>query len=206
MVANDSFAELMSRLNADEDDAARDLHRRYSRRLIALTRRQFEPRLAHRVDPEDVVQSAFKSFFARHRDGRLRVDDWDNLWRLLILITRRKCADRVEYHRAGRRAVGREVSAPERSDLAVDREPSPVEAAVFAETLDRLFRESTDDERAVLGLSVEGHTAAEIALRLGKALRTVHRLRDRVHKRLLRLSADGESFHPSARTRDSANE
>jgi RNA polymerase sigma-70 factor (ECF subfamily) len=191
MIASDSFAALVERLRADEDGAARDIHERYSRRLIALAHRQFEPRLARRIDPEDVVQSAFKSFFARHRDGTLRVDDWDNLWRLLILITRRKCADRVQYHRARRRDIDREVSAPGCADLvgelAVDREPSPAEAAILAETLDRLFRAGTDDEQLVLGLSLEGHTAAEIALRLGKALRTVHRLRERIHKRLLSL-------------------
>ena len=91
---------LLERLRSDEDAAARDVFQRFARRLVALTRRQFEPRLAHRVDPEDVVQSAFKSFFVRHREGKLQVGDWDNLWGLLTLITLRKCADRVEYLRA----------------------------------------------------------------------------------------------------------
>src|SRR5262249_40644087 len=123
----DSFTALLNRFHSDEDAAARDVVNRYSRRLIALTRRQFEPRLAHRVDPEDVVQSAFKSFFIRHREGKLRVGDWDNLWGLLTVITRRKCADRVEYLRAGRRDVDRELLAPVGADqlwqLAADREP-----------------------------------------------------------------------------------
>ena len=196
MTPTDSFAALLKRLQSDEDAAARDVLRRYSRRLIALTRRQFQPRLAHRVDPEDVVQSALKSFFVRHREGKLRVGDWDNLWRLLTLITRRKCADRVEYLLAGRRDIDREVSAPDGSDqswqLAVDQEPSPQEAAILAETIEHLFRAADgDDERRVLELSLQAYTAAEIGLRLGRALRTVHRMRERIHRRLLRLQEQG---------------
>lgn len=195
MTTTDSFAELIERLRSDEDAAARDVLRRYSHQLIALTRRQFEPRLAHRIDPEDVVQSAFKSFFVRHREGKLRVGDWGNLWGLLALITRRKCADRVEYFRAGRRDVGRESPVPETTgghwEPAADREPSPEEVAVLAETVEYLIRVSDEDERPVLELSLQGYTAAEIALRLGKALRTVHRVRERIRERLLALGRQG---------------
>src|SRR5262249_20581206 len=126
----DSFTALLDRFSTDEAAAARDVFERYARRLIALTRRQFEPRLAHRIDPEGGFQSAFKSVFIRHREGKLRVGDWDNLWALLTLITRRKCADRVEYLRAGRRDVDRELMAPgaaQLCDLAADREPLPEE-------------------------------------------------------------------------------
>ncbi|HVK13790.1 MAG TPA: sigma-70 family RNA polymerase sigma factor [Gemmataceae bacterium] len=194
-LAPDSFAAFRDRLASDEQGAARDVFHRYARGLIALARRQFEKRLAHRVDPEDVVQSAFKSFFVRQRDGRVRVETWNNLWGLLTLITLRKCADRVEYLRAGRRDVGREVAAPgdevQPWEVAPGREPSAHEAAVLAETVERLFRCVDEDARPVLELSLQGYSAAEIALRLGRALRTVHRLRERVQKQLLRLRADG---------------
>jgi RNA polymerase sigma-70 factor (ECF subfamily) len=191
----DSFADLLNRLYSDEDAAARDVFQRYSRRLIAVTRRHIGPGLAHRVDPEDVVQSAFKSFFLRHREGKLRVGDWDNMWGLLALITRRKCADRVEYLRAGRRDVDRELSISASADqpwlVAADREPLPEEVASLTEMVERLRQAAGDDERAVLELSLQGYTAAEIALRLGKALRTVQRLRERIHQRLLRLQDNG---------------
>lgn len=140
------------------------------------------------------MQSAFKSFFASHRDGKLRVGSWNNLWGLLTLITLRKCADRVEYLRAGRRDIDREVSAPAAADppwqLAPDRGPSPQEAAVLAETVEHLFRAADADERPVLELSLQGHTAAEISLRLGRALRTVHRVRERIRKQLLQSQGE----------------
>ena len=65
-----SFADVMDRLRSGEDDAARDVFVRFARRLIGLARKHLDGRLAVKVDPEDVVQSAYKSFFVRHRDGR----------------------------------------------------------------------------------------------------------------------------------------
>lgn len=190
MVVQDSFAAWMERLRLDENVGAQEVFQRYARQLVALARRQFERRLAHRIDPEDVVQSAFKSFFVRHREGKLHVGGWNNLWALLAVITRRKCAHRVEYLLAERRDVSREVSNPEWHDqggqLALDREPLPQEAAILAETVEDLFRAADIDERPVLELSLQGYTAAEISLRLGRALRTIHRLRERIYQRLLR--------------------
>ena len=53
------------------DADARALFERFSRRLIGLARCHLEVRLQHKVDPEDVVQSAYKSFFLRYGDGDL---------------------------------------------------------------------------------------------------------------------------------------
>jgi len=198
MSANDSFAALMDRLSSGEDEAAREVFVRFAARLTGLARRHLDARLAVKVDPEDVVQSAYKSFFVRHRDGGLDVGTWDGLWGLLTMITLRKCADRAAYYRAGKRDVAREAagrpadSAPAMVELALDREPSPDEAAVLAETVEALFRVIDDsDERAILELSLQGFTAAEISAKLGRAERSVRRLREHVRKRLERMQADG---------------
>jgi RNA polymerase sigma-70 factor (ECF subfamily) len=200
MSVSDSFAGLMGRLRSGEDAAAREVFVRFAARLAGLARSHLDARLAVKVDPEDVVQSAYKSFFLRQRDGRLDVGTWDGLWGVLTMITLRKCADRAAYYRAGKRDVAREVSggapddgAPAVIDLALDREPRPDEAAALAETVDALFRSLADrDERAILELSLQGYTAAEIGDRLGRAERSVRRLRERVRKRLERMQADAE--------------
>src|SRR4051812_39163412 len=188
MIGTDSFPDLMERLRSGDDDAARKVFDRFARRLVAVARRRFDWRLAHRVDPEDVVQSAFKSFFIRHREGTLQLEDWDGLWSLLTLITPRKCVDRVEYFRAERRDVRREATGTEGPDqpwqLALDREPRPEEAAALAETVEQLFQAVSDDDRPILELSLQGYTAAEIGIRLGRALRSVQRIREQIRKRL----------------------
>jgi RNA polymerase sigma-70 factor (ECF subfamily) len=185
MTPHDSFASLMERLKAGEDGAARTIFERFTRRLIGLARVSLDGRMARKVDPEDLVQSAYKSFFIRHREGEWDIGGWDGLWGLLTLITVRKCADRAEYFRAGKRDVRREIvpaahdSSASAAESILDREPRPEEAAMLSETVESLFRSTDDaDERNILELSLQGYSA------------TVRRLRERARKRLERMHAE----------------
>ena len=186
MPADDSFSSVMVRLRAGEDAAAAAVFERFARRLAVLARRHLDTRLRQKVDPEDVVQSAYKSFFLRFGDGKLSVVDWENLWGLLTLLTVRKCADKAEFFGAQRRAVGRETSAEAGGGWwsAVDREPTPDEAAALAETVERLLDGLDEFERPVVELTLEGYSTEEISRQLGRAERSVRRLRERVRKRL----------------------
>jgi RNA polymerase sigma-70 factor (ECF subfamily) len=193
MPARDSFTDLMVRLRAGDEAAAHEVFQRFVRKLVRLARRQFDAVLRRKVDPEDVVQSAFKSFFLRYGAGKLQVHDWDNLWGLLTVITLRKCLDRVEYHHAERRDVQREAAAqPGTAGTepwweAVAREPRPEEAVVLAETVELLLRGLEEVERPILEMSLQGYTTQEISERLGRPERSVRRLRERVKKQLQRL-------------------
>src|SRR3954468_23718009 len=109
---SNSFAAFLARLHQGDDAAARELFGRFTHQLIALALRHIDAGLRHKVDPEDVVQSAYKSFFLRYGAANAAVVNWNSLWGLLTLITARKCAERAAFHRAGRRDAGREVSAP----------------------------------------------------------------------------------------------
>lgn len=190
--SKDSFPEWMARLRARDDDAAREIFGRFTSRLIALARRQFGPGLRHKVDPAEVVQSAYKSFFARYGEGDLEAGNWDGLWGLLTVITVRKCLDRVAYYRTEGRDVEREVSAAPGAEPgallqeAFGREPTPLEAVVLSETVDQLLGGLDDDQRPIVELSLQGYTTQEISERLGQPERTVRRLRERVRKRLER--------------------
>jgi RNA polymerase sigma-70 factor (ECF subfamily) len=192
MAASSSFTNIMSRLRAGDETAAREVFQRFVDQLVRLARRQFDAVLRHKVDPEDVVLSAYKSFFLRYGEGKLEVQDWGNLWSLLTVITLRKCLDRVEYHRAECRDVQREATAKpgvpgtEPWWEAVAREPTPEEAAVLAETVEELLRALKDDERPILELSLQGYTTQEICAELGRSERTVRRLRERIKKQLER--------------------
>ncbi len=165
---------------------------RFTRRLIGLARTHLDGRLRHKIDPEDVVQSAYKSFFLRYGEGPLAAEGWDGLWGLLTRITLRKCADRVRYHRAERRDLAREEGAAEAPWLeASGREPTPEQAALLAETVENLLAKLDADERPIIELSLQGHSVQEISERLGRAARSVRRLRERVRSQLERLQADG---------------
>ena len=167
---------------------------RFTRRLIGLARAQLDERLQHKIEPEDVVQSAYKSFFLRYGEGALAAEGWEGLWGLLTTITLRKCADRVRYHRAECRDLAREASrgaAAEPLFDAIGREPTPEQGAVLAETVELLLRGLDKDERAIFELSLQGYSTQEISESLGRAERSVRRLRERVRKQLERMQAVG---------------
>jgi RNA polymerase sigma-70 factor (ECF subfamily) len=193
---DDSFSRLMSRLRTGEADAARAVFDRFARRLIGLARRQFDERLRYKVDPEDVVQSAYKSFFLLMDNDKASPATWDGLWGLLTLITLRKCSDRVRYFRAERRDAAREAAHQAEDDLtplfdAISREPSPDEAVVLSETVERLVRGLDEDERPIIEMSLQGYSTQEISEQLGRAERSVRRLRERVRMQLERMHDEG---------------
>ena len=100
MGTSSSFADVMARLRSEDEDAARHVFQCFVTRLVGLARERLGRDLRRRVDPEEVVQSAYESVFLRYGAGKLEVRDWSSLWSLLTVITLRKCVDRVDYHRA----------------------------------------------------------------------------------------------------------
>jgi RNA polymerase sigma-70 factor (ECF subfamily) len=192
---SNSFADFLARLHNKEDAAAKELFGRFTRQLIALALRHIDAGLRYKVDSEDVVQSAYKSFFVRYGAGNVDLVNWNSLWGLLAVITVRKCAERAAHHRAGRRDVAREVSQPRQEEAGdwlepYGREPTPPEAAVLTETVEQLLSSLDADERPVLELSLQGYSTREISEQLGRAERTVRLLREGVRHRLERMQFD----------------
>src|SRR5262245_5216743 len=66
-------ADLLARWRNGDQQAAAVLFHRYADRLVALAKSRLSARLASRVDPEDVVQSVYRSFFVDARVGRYDV-------------------------------------------------------------------------------------------------------------------------------------
>ena len=189
---SNSFAQFLARLQNQDDAAAQQLFERFAQQLIALAHRHIGAGLRHKVDPEDVVQSAYKSFFFRYGGANLEAVNWNSLWGLLTLITVRKCAERAAYHRAECRDAARELSPPRGDEAApwlepFDREPTPLEAAVLSETVKHLLAGLDEEERPILELSLQGYTTREISERLGRAERTVRLLREGIRDRLERM-------------------
>jgi RNA polymerase sigma-70 factor (ECF subfamily) len=193
-----SFDAMMTRLRSGDQAAAREIFHRYANRLIGLARSRLSNLMQQKVDPEDVIQSVFKSFFVRQADGRFDLENWDSLWAMLTVITLRKCGHRVEYFRAACRDVRREADVgPTDADSsaaweAVAREPSPSEAAMLEETLEHLLQPLDERERKIAVMSLQGHTIVEIAEEVHRSERTVQRVLEHVRKRLKRLREDEE--------------
>jgi RNA polymerase sigma factor (sigma-70 family) len=175
-------------LKAGDAAAAQPLWERYHRQLVALARRKLQAARRRAADEEDVVQSAFHSFFQGVARGRFpQLNDRDNLWRLLVVITARKALDQLAHEHSKRQGGGTLqgeswISSPEPGwdDSAIDQvigaEPTPEFAAQVAEEYQRLLDLLGDESlRRVAVGKMEGLTTDEVAERLGCSRRTVAR-------------------------------
>lgn len=179
-------AELMARWREGDQQAANDLFQRHAERLLALVRSRLSSRLARRLDAEDVVQSAYRSFFIGARDGRYVLTHSGDLWRLLVAITLHKLHRQVQHHQAGKRALSREdnlqqISGPTAFEVeTLARDPSPVEAAALTDEVEQLMRGLDVSQRRMLELRLQGYTLEEIATDTRHSLRTVRRRLDQI--------------------------
>jgi DNA-directed RNA polymerase specialized sigma24 family protein len=134
-----------------------------------------------------VALSVFNCLCEGAAQGRFpRLDDRDDLWRLLVTLTERKAYNLARDERRLKRGGGavltsgalnrsEESSAGEWQQIA-GREPTPEFAAEVAEEYQRLLGSLDDTElQSIAVWRMEGETVQEIAIRLGCALTTVER-------------------------------
>jgi DNA-directed RNA polymerase specialized sigma24 family protein len=169
----------------DRDEAASRLWAAYFRRLVGLARSHLRSRPRACADEEDVALSAFDSFVRAAEQGRFpRLDDRDDLWQVLLVVTSRKAADLIQSEnrlkRGGGRVVPMSAVAGDESDgsgPAVEAsDPDPAEATAMAEGFDHMLRVLGDDLlRQIAVWKLEGHSNAEIAGKIGKSDATVER-------------------------------
>jgi RNA polymerase sigma factor (sigma-70 family) len=172
-----SSAELLQRYRDGDASAAGELYSRYAKRLLALAKTRLSARLARRVDAEDVVQSAYRSFFVRAREGQFTVEPDGDLWQLLATITLNKLRRQAKRHRATKRDAGREQGLDESDDLAnlTSRVPSIVDVVLAADELSWLLARMEPSQRTAIELRLQGESLEGIAGALEVNERTVRR-------------------------------
>jgi len=182
-------AELVERWRQGDEEAAAQLFRRFAHRLIGLAASRLSKPLGRRVDPEDVVQSAYRSFFSAARKGEFTLNRSGDLWKLLVSITLHKLQKQAERHAAGKRALAqeRQLDGPSENafmELVTSREPSPLEAATLVEDVQNLLRQLEPHQRPILELRLQGFDHGEISDKTELSERTVRRTLGHVKKLL----------------------
>jgi DNA-directed RNA polymerase specialized sigma24 family protein len=205
MAASGSVTGWIDRARQGDEQAAGQLWQRYFHQLVTLARAALRGAPRRAADEEDVALSAFDSFCRGVEQGRFPdLNDRDNLWRLLVVLTQRKAAhlkrDERRLKRGGggvldqaalARAAGVEQDQAD-FDCAIAEDPTPAFAAQMGEQCERLLRQL--DAYGLRGLAVakmEGYTNAEIAAQLGCCISTVER-RLQLIRRLWTESGDQE--------------
>jgi RNA polymerase sigma factor (sigma-70 family) len=205
MVRQGSVTKLIQLLRSDEkterDLAALLIWRRYFRDLLELARNNLNKRVRRREDEEDVLQSMYKSFCLRQQRGEFDLAGRDALWKLMVTITLRKARNVAKAQGREKRDIGREQTMPaedearsanwalEQMDAAG---PSPAEAAVLNEALERRLAALADPELRQIALwRLEGYTNREIADRLDMTERSVERRTERIRNKWLSYDDGG---------------
>jgi RNA polymerase sigma factor (sigma-70 family) len=181
-----SVSTWIAQLRDGDDDAAQRIFQRYVERLAQLAANRLRNRPKRRADEDDLVLAAFEEFVERARLGKFpKLRDRDDLWQILLLITDRRAVDHVRRELAYARHVkGESALAAPRATASADsplasvsaREPTPDEAAAFADDVANLLDRLHDDElQSIVGYRLAGYTDNEIAQRLQCSLRTVER-------------------------------
>jgi RNA polymerase sigma factor (sigma-70 family) len=202
-----SVTQLIDRLRSgspdSRDEAARRVWERFLPRLLTLARCQLDRRIRALQDEEDVVQSMGRSFFHRLRRGDFDLAGRDDLLAILVTITLNKARNVADRHFAARRDVRRERPLPlsdaSRSDaphevFALEAvEPTPAEAAVLNEALERRLRDLPEaDLRQVALMRLQGYTNREIAEALKLGERSVERNLNLIRKRWEAVGEDAQ--------------
>lgn len=186
------FEQVIARLRAGHDDAAAQVFRLFIPRLIALAASRLDDRLRAKEDPEDVANSACKSFFLRDGLSPYDLNDWDGLWALLATITIHKCIHRRKFWRTRKRDVARELafslgdgSFDDEWREALDRGPTGEQASMLDETLKQVRARLKAGDRDIFEWSYQGYSRDEVAERCQCSERTVRRVLNKVHVELL---------------------
>ena len=170
-----SDRSLLRRFRSGEQDAATELFLRYARQLRGVAASNQATHLAPRFDPEDVVQSVFRTFFRRAKQGMYEIPPGEELWKLLLVLALYKVRELAVYHRAKKRDVTRTLGS---SALHFAESSSHDEEAF------RVLRSVVDDKlgsliashRKIVVMRIEGHTIQSIADATGYSKRTVERV------------------------------
>jgi RNA polymerase sigma factor (sigma-70 family) len=193
MSSDGSVTRWVTALKDGDRAAAQPLWERYHRQLVALARERLRSARRRVADEEDVVQNAFHSFFQGVARGRFpQLDDRDNLWRLLVVITARKALDQLAHEHSQRQGGGTLSAGPRISpgrqnwdeaaiEQVVGDEPTPEFAVQVAEEYQRLLDLLGDATLQQVAIwKMEGLTTDEIAERLDCSRRTVARKLDAI--------------------------
>ncbi len=187
-----SDGSLLARVQAGSQDAAGELYHRYAQRLLALTRAKCGTDLAARVDVEDIVQSAFGSFFRGAQQGLYAAPNGEELWGLLLVIAVNKVRAKGAHHRAAKRDVRKTAGGDVLGAAGFDP-PADDESAghILRMVVDEVLGRLPAGHRDVVRLRIEGYEVGEVATRTGKSKRTVERLLQEFRTRAAEMLGEG---------------
>lgn len=153
-----------------DEDAAELLYNRYARRVLGLVKSQMSEKLSSATEPDDLVQSVFKSFFRKVQSGVYNAPPGRTLWNLIAVVAVNKVIRSANYHTAQCRDLERALPL-EISGDAIDKKTADDLSIYVRELLEQL----RPQDLQIANLRIDGHSVEEIATKVDRALRSVER-------------------------------
>lgn len=172
---------LMKLWGDGDQDAAREFVARNGSKLAALVQRNLARRFLRRFDPEDVVNSVFRSLFRKARNGGLPVEDNVALRAYVLTVTLNKLRKSVTRETRGKNDIRLTISLDEQTWHIP--EPTHEEAKESLEVICRIAESLGPSHVTVLNGILQNIEDEEIAMQLGNfSTRTVRRYRQQIFK------------------------
>lgn len=182
-----SVTRWIAELKAGDAAAAQELWTRYQADLHQLARQMLRAAPKRAADEEDVAASVFESICLGAADGRFEdLKSRDELWWLLVTITRQKAVSQMRYEVRKKRGGGKVRGEADmvrpgkeqafRLDDLIGDSPTPEFLTIMNEEQRRLLSLLRNDQlRRVAVMKIQGYTHGEIAADLGITSRSVIR-------------------------------
>ncbi len=168
MSAPASFADLIGRVRAGDQDAATELVRRYEPAIRRAVRfRLADSQLSRLFDSMDICQSVMASFFLRTAAGQYDITQPEQLIKLLGAIARNKLANQARAQGRQRRDFRRVEAGAVNEEHVVDDTESPSQQVACQELLVKAQQLLSAEERELVELRKDGLGWAEIADKQG---------------------------------------
>lgn len=178
---NRSVTLWLEELRCGSDNAATELWRRYFQRLVALAKNQLRNAPKRIFDEEDIAINVFYSLCEGVEKGRFdQLDDRDDLWKLLVVMTRYKSNNELRFQSALKRGAGKvrghSISDHFGFDQFFGDDPSPELLVQIREEQERMLEQLPEDShRKVAQLRLQGYSVDETAQLMEISSRSVKR-------------------------------
>ena len=173
--------DLVMLIQAGDDDAATLLYDRYSTRLKLLADQQMSQGVRRVFEPEDIVQSAFRSLFRGVNAGSYCAPEGRSLWSLLAVIAINKVRRKATRDRS---VVAVSLEADSSDDQTSFDVPDSLSPEQFESSLREAIESLRPAEQEVVQLRVQGFSVEEISDRLQRSCRTIERTLQSIRAKL----------------------
>lgn len=189
MTNHASVTEWIISLRHGSSRAAQEIWERYYGQLMRIANQRLGDVRRRAADEEDVVQEAFASFFRSVQAGRFpQLDDRDDLWQILLMLTDRRAKDRMRKELAEIRGggdvrgesvflrAGEDSSDGPGLNRVEGYEPTPETVDALLDFLRARWGTFQDETLSEIALDkLQGYSNTEIAEKHSMALRSVER-------------------------------